>query len=376
MIKLVMLFCILPQHQGQNSAEWPWSEATIRYTSALGSHPRDRRPNPATVVLHDSEVHRSNEWGWDWKNWTTILNGTIGERIEVRCRKVEGSLYEKASTITIAGNFLKPDGKSDLHPNITAKLCPTMEWACDKQTPFILCCRQKNVGNYTLDPGTNNVEITKLCKNEPTDCWYNFTLTKSAYVTCNWRNNLADQPNLKGSTYKFKINAVAKPILSAVITYHGISTSLVLDDKNNVFPPFMVTQGDDVSIRCRLIDGSFTKPIHSYSIGPHGRVLFCEIQNQDCWLNLTAVQFSHKVMCGKNNTKHWGELDVDVVIPTTQPPVMLRPRIFEIGPYIIRKTGQQQILFNPAWSLKQVKLLMQNNVSNSASLFTFSANFL
>lgn len=75
------------------------------------------------------------------------------------------------------------------------------------------------------------------------------------------------------------------------------------------------------------------------------------------------MQFSHKIMCGKNNTKYWGELDVNVVIPTTQPPVILNPTISEIGPYVIRKTGHQQILFNPAWSLKQIKLLMQNNVS-------------
>lgn len=37
-------------------------------------------------------------------------------------------------------------------------------------------------------------------------------------------------------------------------------------------------------------------------------------------------------MCGKTNTKYWGELDVNVVTTTTQPPVMLSLRIFEIGP--------------------------------------------
>ena len=362
MTRLVILFFILPQHQGQKPAEWPWSEATVRYTSALGSYPRDHCPNLATVVLPDSEVYRPSEWGWDLKDWTRILKGTIGEKIKVGCRKGEGSLYEKASAIAIAGNSLKPDGKNDLHPTITAKLCPTTEWECDKQSPFILCCCQKNVSNYTLDPSANNVEITKLCRNKLTDCWYSFPLTKPTYVTCNWQNNLADQPSLKGLTYKLKINAVAKPILSAVITYHGISTPLVLDDKNKAFPPpFMVTQGDDVTIRCGLITEFFL--LNPYTvIALDLTAVFCEIQNQDCWLNLIAVQFSHEVMCGKNNTKYWGELKVDVAIPTTQPPVMLSPRIFEIGPCIITKTGQQQILFNPAWSLKQVKLLMQNNV--------------
>ncbi|XP_075595325.1 uncharacterized protein LOC142599343 [Balearica regulorum gibbericeps] len=70
------------------------------------------------------------------------------------------------------------------------------------------------------------------------------------------------------------------------------------------------------------------------------------------------------VICGKNNTKYWGELKIDVIIPTTQPIVVLNPKIFEIGPYVIRNTGLQQMLFNPAWSLKQVELSMQNNVSD------------
>ncbi|XP_023803468.1 uncharacterized protein LOC111945006, partial [Cyanistes caeruleus] len=124
-----------------------------------------------------------------------------------------------------------------------------------------------------------------------------------------------------------------------------------------------LSAGDDVSIRCRLSTRSHTEPVHSQVAGSRGQVISCETRNQDCWLNLTAVQLSSKVVCGKNNTKYWGELNVQVVLPTTQPPIRLTPKISEIGPYVIRKTGQQQMLFNPAWSIKQVKLLMQNNVS-------------
>ncbi|XP_069631209.1 LOW QUALITY PROTEIN: uncharacterized protein [Haliaeetus albicilla] len=69
-------------------------------------------------------------------------------------------------------------------------------------------------------------------------------------------------------------------------------------------------------------------------------------------------------MCRKNNTKYWREFKIDVVIPTTQPIVVLSPKTFEIGPYVIRNTGLQQMLFNPAWSLKQVELSLQNNVSD------------
>ncbi|KAF4793500.1 hypothetical protein TURU_110740 [Turdus rufiventris] len=328
MITLLVLLCILPQHHGQISAEWPWSEATIRYTSALGPYPRDRCPNLATVVLHDSEVYRASDWVWDRNDWARVLNGTISEEIKVGCRKVE-----KASPIAIAGNLLEPDVTSNLHSNITAKLSPTTVWSCSKQTPFILCCHQHNVGNYTLDPSTNNIEITKLCRDEPTDCWYNFTLTKSTYVTWNWQNDLTDKSGLKGLTFRFKINAMVKPTLTAVITYHSVSTSLVRDE-HNVFPSFVAMQGDDVAIRCKLIAGSLTESVYSYGIGPHGRILHCEIQNQECWLNLTAVQSSHKIMCGKNYTKYWAELDISVVTPTTQTPVMLSPKFSEIGSYV------------------------------------------
>ena len=41
----------------------------------------------------------------------------------------------------------------------------------------------------------------------------------------------------------------------------------------------------------------------------------------------------------------------------------LSPQIFEIGPYVIRNTGQQGVLFNPSWSLKRVELLIQINIS-------------
>ncbi|KAK4810571.1 LOW QUALITY PROTEIN: hypothetical protein QYF61_004534 [Mycteria americana] len=42
---------------------------------------------------------------------------------------------------------------------------------------------------------------------------------------------------------------------------------------------------------------------------------------------------------------------------------ILSPQISEVGPYVIKNTGQQQVLFNPSWSLKRVELLMQINTS-------------
>lgn len=36
-------------------------------------------------------------------------------------------------------------------------------------------------------------------------------------------------------------------------------------------------------------------------------------------------------------------------IVQTQP--KLEPEVYEIGPYIVRNVGEQQLLFNPEWSL-------------------------
>ncbi|XP_067164812.1 uncharacterized protein [Apteryx mantelli] len=41
----------------------------------------------------------------------------------------------------------------------------------------------------------------------------------------------------------------------------------------------------------------------------------------------------------------------------------MSPIIVKAGPYVVRNTGQQRVLFNPSWSLKRVELLMQINIS-------------
>ena len=76
------------------------------------------------------------------------------------------------------------------------------------------------------------------------------------------------------------------------------------------------------------------------------------------------MQYPYKIMRGINNTEYWGELRIDVITPTTQPMAVPNPKSFENGPYMIRNTGQQQMLFNPERSLKRVELLMQVNVSD------------
>lgn len=95
----------------------------------------------------------------------------------------------------------------------------------------------------------------------------------------------------------------------------------------------------------------------------------------DCWYTFTLVQTVEVVCLWAQDTIRLSfKFKINAIggpgttyastqaqIQTTPP--KLEPKIYETGPYVIRNTGQQQLLFNPEWSLKRVELTMQINVS-------------
>lgn len=210
-----------------NNIGQPWSQAYIRHTGSMGKYSAIKDLNLATVVMHGSQIYSSEDWSRDI-NGIHQLQGIVGEEIKVGCRMVNRTTHKKASQITI---LVTPTSKS-----------------------------------------------TKVCTSRELDCWYNFTLVRTIEVVCLWAYDTI------GLSFKFKINAVARPVTTVPVT----------------------------------------------TVTHH-----------------------------KKDTQ-----------PTSA--LKLKPRVYEIGPYVIRNTGQQQMLFNPEWSLKQVKLQMQHNVSEiqpACSLF-------
>ncbi|XP_064591958.1 uncharacterized protein LOC135459657 [Zonotrichia leucophrys gambelii] len=424
MITLLILFCILPQFHGQPPGEQLWPEAIAQHTNVLGTYPKGRYPSLATLVQHDSKVYRPNEWRWDQNELMWTLMGTVGESIVVTCRKVEGTLHEKATSIIIAGNFMEAGGRNHLDIP-SAKLCPTKKWGCSKiESPVTLCCRQEHVGSYVSSTKTTNVAITRDCNDESLDCWYSFTLVKPTYVTCRWENETASPLGLRGLVYTFKINTVPKPTPSAVIT---LSQTQSVNPFSNVTPQLaeatgshftwpwsqaflqstgsmgnvtglnlltVVTHedklytrqewekhktwqlqgvvGELISVGCRMVNGSDYSKAMSISASTdreNKQKRICTHPSiQDCWYSFTLTDTTEVICLWAKDTQGLSfefVINAETTVTTSPvPPVTLTPRIFEIGPYVIRKTGQQQILFNPAWSLKQVKLLMQNNVSD------------
>uniref|UniRef100_A0A8B9BUJ2 Uncharacterized protein n=1 Tax=Anser brachyrhynchus TaxID=132585 RepID=A0A8B9BUJ2_9AVES len=149
------------------------------------------------------------------------------------------------------------------------------------------------------------------------------------------------------------------------------------------------TAGDEIKIGCQMINGTTHRKVTGILIKPiskSGQQEGCIRPGKlDCWYNFILTQ-TVVVSCFWTNNGQ--ELKIEegeglilnftiyAVLPTTveppttyastqvaQPQTKLKPKIYETGPYLVRNTGQQQLLFNPEWSLKRVELLMQINIS-------------
>ena len=118
--------------------------------------------------------------------------------------------------------------------------------------------------------------------------------------------------------------------------------------------------------------------------GPSRMSVICSNQNQEreCWHNFTLTQ-PMLVIClwadkraGKNQTALSFKFKLEITTtkqnptPTKEGPlansekeITLTPQITRIGPYVIKRVGQQRLLFNSSWSLKRVELSMQINIS-------------
>ncbi|XP_039946963.2 uncharacterized protein LOC120765837 [Hirundo rustica] len=137
------------------------------------------------------------------------------------------------------------------------------------------------------------------------------------------------------------------------------------------------TIGEVVRVGCRMINGTnYEKAIQiSVSTSPadYHREICDRLSKSDCWYNFTLVQ-TVNVIClwGRGNKGLTFKFKITTTpIATTKStvtqaqttPPKIEHKIYEIGPYVIRNTGQQQLLFNPEWSLKRIEVLMQTNIS-------------
>lgn len=217
-LELLICFSISLFTYAQEPKDWPWNHAQKNYTIMIKNV--DSKTKLAIVVVNNNKVYQGNQWSRDNENEVDQLEGKTGDEITVGCQ-----IYHE-------------DG-----------LVPVLE-------DTMIAVRRLG----------SSYQFGESCKGKLT-CWFNFTLTEPAFVTC-----LGQGPEEQALFYRVRIDLV-QPTTSPLTT-----------------------------------------PIEAMTIVP-----------------------------GKMRS---------------------RPGIFTIGPYVIRKTGQQIVLFNPQWSLKKVELQIQVNISN------------
>ena len=154
-------------------------------------------------------------------------------------------------------------------------------------------------------------------------------------------------------------------------------------------PQLRAKQGKEIKVGCRMINGTSYKKASQITVrdiynGPSRMSVICSNQNQEreCWHNFTLTQPMF-VIClwadkraGKNQTALSFKFKLEITTtkqnptPTKEGPlansekeITLTPQITRIGPYVIKRVGQQRLLFNSSWSLKRVELSMQINIS-------------
>ncbi|XP_067170013.1 uncharacterized protein [Apteryx mantelli] len=157
-------------------------------------------------------------------------------------------------------------------------------------------------------------------------------------------------------------------------------------DSINRLPQLLGKTGQEIKIGCRVVNGSTHKKVNQISVtevksNKRGKKN-CDTERLDCWYNFTLVQpvfvvclwahhsvglsFKFKIGIMELNTTSAPTVTVSPSINTStiiKDKKILSPLISKIGPYVIKNTGQQQVLFNPSWSLKRIELLMQINIS-------------
>uniref|UniRef100_A0A8D2M0Y0 Uncharacterized protein n=1 Tax=Zonotrichia albicollis TaxID=44394 RepID=A0A8D2M0Y0_ZONAL len=141
-------------------------------------------------------------------------------------------------------------------------------------------------------------------------------------------------------------------------------------------------RGEEIKVGCRMINGTaYEKPNEigvSTSPGVYEHQEICNSLNEsDCWCNFTLIQpveitclwaqediglsFKFKIDTTPFTTAGPYTAHSKTQIVQTQP--KLEPEVYGIGPYGVKNVSEQQLLFNPKWSLKRVELIMQINIS-------------
>ncbi|KAK4806434.1 LOW QUALITY PROTEIN: hypothetical protein QYF61_013927 [Mycteria americana] len=375
----------------QKDPAWPWSQAHIKYNGIMGTRAIKERLNLATVVMHGVEVFSRHEWSWD-EGWLPLLKGKAEEEIRVGCRMINGSAHERVTSMTISSVSRSP---------IASKSCVTDEWDCwynfTLVRPTIVACVWQQ---HCMGPGMSMRQCIGLSfrfkidmvEPDPTtppdltsptpfdalqDGVRNIPLLATELHDDPWDHALSRYTASTG-TQQNRRNLSLSLCMEMKHTQemNGVGMTLFgwLD-----FKPF---QGRQYRLAAEPTE---IKIVYTDSSRPKNYKAECYKMtepNSDCWYNLTFTKpITVYCLWGYRGTELLFEFGIDTAtsVPVakdkeplppqmsenvlTRPTIRLTPFTFNTGPYIIKNTGQQQVLFNPSYSLKRVELAMQTNLS-------------
>ncbi|XP_072705769.1 uncharacterized protein [Ciconia boyciana] len=378
----------------QKDPEWPWSQVHIKYNGIIGTRAIKENLNLATVVMHGSHVFSRHEWSWD-NGWLPLLKGKAGEEIQVGCRMINGSTHEKVTSMIISNISRNP---------IATKSCVTDEWDCwynfTLVGPTIVACmwQQQCTGpglSFRFKIGMIEPDLTTppdLTSPTPFDTLPYRVRNVPIFTTVShndpWDHALSQYSASIGTLQNKRNLNLSTLVMHGNEVYSRVEWSW--NDSLHM-ARLQAIPGQTIQISCRITNGSTyhrlteIKTVYPDSSSPENYKAKCykiTEPNSDCWYNLTFTK-PIIVYClwGYRGTELLFEFIIDTAtsapvakdkepLPpqmsenvSTRPPISLTPFIFNTGPYIIKNTGQQQVLFNPSYSLKRVELAIQTNIS-------------
>ncbi|XP_076212573.1 LOW QUALITY PROTEIN: uncharacterized protein LOC143169181 [Aptenodytes patagonicus] len=168
----------------------------------------------------------------------------------------------------------------------------------------------------------------------------------------------------------------------STVVMHGTETYIEnewnweKDEADNKIPRLRGTARKEIKIGCRMTNGSTHEEASQISVcnitsNPVVKDMkLCASERLDCWHNFTSVQPVFVVCLWAHHSMGLSfRFKIGITEPSTTSTLIVKdkktlsPQISEIGPYVIKNTGQQRVLLHLSWSLKRVDLLMQINIS-------------
>lgn len=231
--------------------------------------------------------------------YVVLLEGEVGQKVKVGARMINGCIHDKLAYISISN-------------------------------------------------AEGNEAVSVPCDKEQSEaCWTMFTLLRPGLIEFIWEHGK------QGQARQIKIDLIK---VTQICFPEGVG-SLV--------PPLTCYNAQPINDEGNVYQNSCLPPSFEVPVGlGDERYRWDVIFNPGGQVGVECALISRTkdaIYATNYNVPHIFPDGHVECVPTTGK--VLSPQIYEIGPYAIKNTGLQWVMFNPTWSLKRVKLSTQTNTS-------------